>query len=402
LKILENGPESVELAHAISAISRMHMLASENEQAIIWGERALALAERLGAEEVIVHALNNLGTSLTPSIDPERGLRLLQDSLDRALVLNLPQHLCRAYLNISESLVWNCRYVEAEESFGKLLAFSRQTHIPLSEGVALVGLAGLDNWTGHWKEMLERREEILAWYDETLPLGMVQILASTLLGRIYNDLGQYDLARQELESSLSNARTIDELNFTVPHLGQLARTLTIFGLDREVFDLVREFLALIEHTPSSHALSIHPLLFACRWLANRSDSQDIKLFHGCLNSLKQIEAHSPTLESRAALAEGQGYDALKNQDVSSAIKYFRQAVKSWGDLGRPYDQVRALSSLGQTLNHAGDVKESQSIYIQSSNLIAGLAEQLEDREQKSAFLTSQLIKDIREQKERYS
>lgn len=63
LAILEQGPESVELAHAISAISQLHMLASEYTQAIARGEQALDMASGLEAEAVMVHALNNIGVA---------------------------------------------------------------------------------------------------------------------------------------------------------------------------------------------------------------------------------------------------------------------------------------------------------------------------------------------------
>lgn len=78
LAMLEGEPESVELAYVVSAISQMHMSANYLDQAIAWGERALALAERLGTEEVTIHALNNIGSAYVYSyLDPERGLAML-------------------------------------------------------------------------------------------------------------------------------------------------------------------------------------------------------------------------------------------------------------------------------------------------------------------------------------
>ena len=62
-EILKQAPESVELAWATSSISQLHMLGFEPEDAISWCERALAMAERLGAEDVIVDTLNNLGST---------------------------------------------------------------------------------------------------------------------------------------------------------------------------------------------------------------------------------------------------------------------------------------------------------------------------------------------------
>jgi hypothetical protein len=67
LAILEQGSESFELARAIDSISQIMMLTHDNEQGIVWGERAIKMAEVLGAENVVVSALNNIGSSYAQS-----------------------------------------------------------------------------------------------------------------------------------------------------------------------------------------------------------------------------------------------------------------------------------------------------------------------------------------------
>ena len=57
--------DSVELAHGYGGLSTIYLLATELDEALAWGERALVLGERLSAEDVIVHALNNIGTALS-------------------------------------------------------------------------------------------------------------------------------------------------------------------------------------------------------------------------------------------------------------------------------------------------------------------------------------------------
>ncbi len=47
LRILEQEPTSPELARAVSSMCQMHMLASEYDDCLAWGERALALAAQL-------------------------------------------------------------------------------------------------------------------------------------------------------------------------------------------------------------------------------------------------------------------------------------------------------------------------------------------------------------------
>lgn len=59
--ILEQLPPGRELAMAYGDLSRQHMLRQETDQAVHWGLRACELAERVGATEVLVHALTNVG-----------------------------------------------------------------------------------------------------------------------------------------------------------------------------------------------------------------------------------------------------------------------------------------------------------------------------------------------------
>jgi DNA-binding CsgD family transcriptional regulator/tetratricopeptide (TPR) repeat protein len=61
IAILEPLGESVELARAYSGVSQLAMLAEDSGQALSWGERALALALRLGDASTRAHALVNLG-----------------------------------------------------------------------------------------------------------------------------------------------------------------------------------------------------------------------------------------------------------------------------------------------------------------------------------------------------
>ena len=61
---LEPFPESRELAMALSNRSQLAMLAERNDEALRWGERAIALARRLGDTETLVHAQTNVGMAL--------------------------------------------------------------------------------------------------------------------------------------------------------------------------------------------------------------------------------------------------------------------------------------------------------------------------------------------------
>ncbi len=181
----------------------MHMLASDFDQAIAWGERALALAERLRAEDVIVHALNNVGVAYSWTGDPKRGVVMLRESLRRALDLGLPYDTCRAYGNLGAVLSRLGRYAEARATFEELHAYATRVHVPLFAGSSLLDLIEVDWFTGRWREALSRRQQIIEWPERSQLIGYRDVLASTLFGWMHNDLGQGHAARQILEQALA-------------------------------------------------------------------------------------------------------------------------------------------------------------------------------------------------------
>ena len=85
VEILAPLGESVELAAAYSGVSQLAMLADETDDALGWGERALELATRLGADNVRVHALINIGSAKLQLDDRETGTLLEAISIADAL-----------------------------------------------------------------------------------------------------------------------------------------------------------------------------------------------------------------------------------------------------------------------------------------------------------------------------
>jgi class 3 adenylate cyclase len=63
--LVANTPPSPSKAFVVSQISRFHMLASRNDEALRFGAEALAMADELGLEEIRADALNNMGAAQT-------------------------------------------------------------------------------------------------------------------------------------------------------------------------------------------------------------------------------------------------------------------------------------------------------------------------------------------------
>ena len=157
LAILEDGPETPELARAISSISQMYMLMPRNDLAIVWGERALAMAERLGAEDIVVHALNNIASGYNQQGNFETGLPIARETMQRALAAGLPMDACRANYNLAVALQRQCNYAEARELLEQLLIYATQVYAKSYVNLALWRLMWIDWLTGHWSSALAHR-----------------------------------------------------------------------------------------------------------------------------------------------------------------------------------------------------------------------------------------------------
>ncbi|WP_445152800.1 ATP-binding protein [Baekduia sp. Peel2402] len=100
IDVLEGLGPSRELAMAYSNLSQLRMLAEDNDGAVIWGERALALAEQFDEPEIVAHALNNIGSAGRRRNEPGSHEKLAE-SLAISLQHGFDDHAARAYTNIA-------------------------------------------------------------------------------------------------------------------------------------------------------------------------------------------------------------------------------------------------------------------------------------------------------------
>lgn len=116
VEVLEREPPGRELAMAYSNRAQLAMLADDTRAAVDWGTRAVRLGEEIGDDEVVIHALNNVGTARARQDDPA-GFALLERSLAMALEGGLEEHVARAYTNLMVTAV-DWRDVAAAQRYG--------------------------------------------------------------------------------------------------------------------------------------------------------------------------------------------------------------------------------------------------------------------------------------------
>lgn len=122
ISVLESIPPSAEQAMAYSLRSQLHMLNDQMEEAVHWGQRALAIEADFPQPELRAHALNNIGTALVFRGRSE-GVAMLEESLEISLAGNLHEHAARAYTNLAEYAVEFRHFDLAERVIAEGIAF---------------------------------------------------------------------------------------------------------------------------------------------------------------------------------------------------------------------------------------------------------------------------------------
>jgi tetratricopeptide (TPR) repeat protein len=394
LAILERIPESVELAWTVSAISRMHMLGTEFDQAIAWGERALELAERFNAHDVTVNTLNSVGVSYFALGQSERGLSMLQDSLDRALALGLPYDISRARVNMFPLLLSSFRHGEARLLSDEGLAYTERHHMRLAVGFNRKISAELDWRTGQWARAASHIHALLAVTKDFRSSDIVSVFSSVVLGGMYIEFGQPYAAREVLEGLRPTARRAMQPQTSGLYFAALARAYAILGLDAETRQALEEFFDMFDQSANAELTSTNHLLFACQWLATRLDREALDQAQACLRRLERVDAQTRSPESAVCLSEARGSVALAMSDLHRAVEQLQEAAGRWDAAGRPYDHARALNHLGQALVQGGNVAAARATFEQALAIVDRLAAQLSEEELKASFLSSVLVQDI--------
>jgi DNA-binding CsgD family transcriptional regulator/tetratricopeptide (TPR) repeat protein len=189
--ILENLPPGPELAMAYSTRAQLHMLADESQQAVLWGSRAIEMAEKLGATETLVHALNNVGTAECLAGN-DQGRFKLEESLRLALANNLQEHAARAFTNLASMTVRNRNYRQAMRYLNNGIAYTTEHDIDAFKLYMTAWRARAHFEQGDWDSAAEDAEFVLGHYQVT---AVTKISALAALGHVRVRRGDPDSAR---------------------------------------------------------------------------------------------------------------------------------------------------------------------------------------------------------------
>lgn len=216
VRTLETLPPGRELAMAWSNVAQLRMLAQDDAAAIEWGERAVDLARTLGDDEVLAHALVNLGTARLRR-DGAPGAARLEEAFAMASAGRMDDHAQRALVNLATTRLERREYAEAERAFSRALAHAEAHDLAAYAHYLMGQRARLRLECGDWD--LAEADARSTLVQRTYP-GVTTIPALVVLGTIQARRGDAEAA-----ATLARAREYAYPTREVQRIGPTAAAL---------------------------------------------------------------------------------------------------------------------------------------------------------------------------------
>ena len=174
VRVLELAPPGPELASAYSMLAGTTR-DEDPEASLVFGERAIDLAQRLGATGPLVHALNNVGTTHMLRGE-ERGRAQLERSLALAVREDLATDAGRAFINLASCLGCARRWTDAMAHIESGIEYCRERGLE-AWTKSLLGLrAEAELALGQWDAAAETAGAILAAPRDQILVPRVEAL----------------------------------------------------------------------------------------------------------------------------------------------------------------------------------------------------------------------------------
>ncbi len=239
IEVLQTFHGTPDLAMAFSNVSQLHMVASDSDDAVLWGEKAIAIAEDLHDNAVLAHALNNVGTALMDQHNP-RGQAMLERSLSISRCHQLHEHTARAYTNLASNFVRARAYDAGAEVLQRGIEFCIDEDLDTWRVYMSVWLARERFERGRWDEAVDLATAVIE-REGVAPVTLVGALV--VVGGVRARRGDPEVW-PVLDRALRLAEGTGELQRLAPTVAARAEAAWLAGDPHRVDDEVVSTLAL--------------------------------------------------------------------------------------------------------------------------------------------------------------
>jgi len=308
IEVLATQPSSRAKAMAYSNMSQLKMLSGHIVECIHWGENAIVIANELGDDEILSHALNNVGAvQMRIPAYRQKGVELLQRSLELALKHGYHELAAQAYTSLSNGGIKIKDYAFSAGILAQGIQYCEERELGSWRTYMLSGKARLMLDTGRWKEACSLSEELLKNEDQA---PIVRMGALVVIGTIKMRKGEGDALPLLLQAKAMAFEAM-ELQRILPALVALLEYEWLTGsllLEKEAIECA---IGLIGQTASLYENSEFDF-----WLL-RTRKQEVPL--------------------------RETYEGYRLDTADGAVR----AAALWERLGCPYEQALALFEGGE-------------------------------------------------------
>ncbi|MEX2211578.1 MAG: AAA family ATPase [Gaiellaceae bacterium] len=323
--LLERHEPGPELAHAYSLAGARQAIGGRAEDALPWVEKASALAEQLGLDDIGQRTLQFRGMARC-RLGDLGGLDDLRDALTASIDRGLTRSAAIGFNNYGSWLWLTAGADEALPVYRKGIEFLQR------RGWQATWHLGESTWLlfdlGRWDELLEEVVRI-----EAHPEGQPLMMAHSMKGRVLFYRGRPEEAAELAADLTPRARAVRDSQILLP-----------------AFSLA----ALVEPNPATALALIEEMLAV--GLPGYPDAARVCVRHGALELAERMiptdphatpRDHHVGATVRAILAEAKG-------EREEAVRLYAEAAERWRTY--PFALERGLCLLG-----AGQVEEATTI-----------------------------------------
>jgi len=275
--LVAGAPPSRVQVHVLSEASRYEMLADRNDTAIELGRQAIAMAEKLGLDDLRAHTLVNVGTARVAGAGDPGGLVELEEGIVLATEAKDISGMIRAHnnLGVMHLILGNVDRSLAEVQEAQRIAehFGHRAFVRFGIGGPLLAHA---IYAGHWDEGARMADEFLAegtaHYQASVALAwravvrvargdmdgaindaeralelsrpandpQIKVTVSEMVAMVFLSAGDRARASEMLEEGLVGLRELRQIGFPVVWLHGLAWVASVLGRADDVLEAVKD------------------------------------------------------------------------------------------------------------------------------------------------------------------
>jgi class 3 adenylate cyclase/tetratricopeptide (TPR) repeat protein len=246
-KLVEGRAPSTRVAQVKSFLATYLMVSSRSRDAIRVGREALAIAERVGTDDIRAQALNSVGTARV-NLGDLGGIDDIEKSIEVGEAATLPFHVSRGYVNLGVSLFYLGDVRRALEVHQRSLDYV--TRYGMESGIIWnKAEVAFDLFlVGRWDEALQIVDAELARMEAGAP-HYLEVQHRQTRARIRLGRGDPDGALADADRGVEVGRNAQDAQALLPTLAERGRILFQIGRHEEAAASIDEILAMVDPEP---------------------------------------------------------------------------------------------------------------------------------------------------------